>query len=180
MIIVEGPDGAGKTTLAEAIAADFRLEYRRNPKVSSTEGPEGPSAYEWFIAELLAGYRHVREGVYDRIFPISELVYRSVMETTSSVSPSQMTYAQSLLAATDSLIIFCLPADELVYANLKKGKSKQLKGLTRAKAEQLVWTYHTVAHLWGLTRGTRVVMYDWDNRAFIMERVQEYLKKERP
>src|SRR5215472_10794451 len=79
MLIVEGPDGGGKTTLAHAIADAYDLTYMRPPPelLSSSLGPgPGSGLHEWWVEQMRLPEKEHTRNVYDRCFFISEAIYQ--------------------------------------------------------------------------------------------------------
>lgn len=98
MLIIEGPDNSGKTTLAKQIAAFYDTEY-----VASI----GPRAdYDWWITQLKLPPAQLISQVRDRFF-FSELVYGPLLRGKLRVNQQQIEVVQSMIQATDPLIITC-------------------------------------------------------------------------
>jgi hypothetical protein len=115
-VIVEGPDGSGKTTLARRMEADFNLEYRRPPEelLSSSTGPS-PGLLEWWREQLR---RHDRaDGVYDRCFWVSEPIYSSVMLRPPLCSPVDIVRGINDLWVEGPLLIFCMTEEVTMLEN---------------------------------------------------------------
>lgn len=93
LIIVEGPDGAGKTKLAKLLAAEFKLDY-----VHGTY--KDPGTYEWFMEQFKRG------GIIDRTF-ISEQIYSRVLERKCRVSEDECNKLVKYLYDAQALIFYC-------------------------------------------------------------------------
>lgn len=108
-VIVEGPDGAGKSTLIATLRAGYPElnpfpPYKNVPEmdyetymgfaVSDTAGPIGPK-------------------IHDRLF-YSELVYGPLLRGKIALRPERVRYYRSLLGDTAFLIYCRLPYEELV------------------------------------------------------------------
>jgi hypothetical protein len=101
IVILEGPDGAGKTTLARYLCEKYCLEYRHTDK---------PGTEDLFRAyqRSLHGAKHV---LFDRLFH-GELVYGPLMRGTSRLTATQAFYLE--LEAADALVIWChAPPEQL-------------------------------------------------------------------
>lgn len=99
MIVLEGPDGGGKSTLAKDLNGSFNY-----PVVSS----EGPEKYDGEIDERIRRYadlyRHNKRVIFDRHPCVSQMAY--------ALMNSQSTPAASLISAfylNQPLLIYCRP-----------------------------------------------------------------------
>lgn len=107
-IILEGPDGSGKTSLFNKLNAHFVLEPVA--RFSTSEGGSLPNIAERTLHDSLrvdVSKRHI----YDRHPIISEPIYRRVLQDRPLdlwFSTSQFYQAQSAIVKR-SLIIVCLP-----------------------------------------------------------------------
>lgn len=124
MIIVEGPDGAGKTTLCKAISAEFHLEL-----VAPQRGGEAPivpvrNRVYRALGKAVQG-RHPAK-VYDRLF-FSELVYGEVLRGQIAFSAFEQNYVNRMLVGLRCPVIMCLPSKQTCRENLTK--NKQMEGV---------------------------------------------------
>lgn len=104
MIILEGPDGSGKTTLATYLK---QFGYER---VHTDKPKEGEAVFKSYQAAL-----HQARGkaiVFDRLFH-GEAVYGPLLRGMSKLTPWQLLYLE--LEAADALVVWCqAPAAKLV------------------------------------------------------------------
>lgn len=120
LIVVEGPDGAGKSTLAHAICEQFGVPYyhHNGPKQI---GDEGALAY---YTGVICDLRNTG-GVMDRL-GLTEYVYGKVMRGSSRIAVSQLHQLHELLAAFGGKQIVCMPTlavcKETWAARVQEGK----------------------------------------------------------
>lgn len=109
-ILLEGPDGAGKTTLAAALQRRFRLPVVKN------YAPPGDLA----AGELANAYYHQLEIpggiILDRAWP-SEAIYSKAMGRECKISPEEIATLWSDFDALCGAAIFCLPPLQAARAN---------------------------------------------------------------
>lgn len=118
MIIVEGPDGGGKTTLARELSQKFGLQMARHGTRSNLpEGDVRARVYDAF-GEAVRGHDPVR--VHDRLY-YSELVYGKVLRQHIRFSLIEQRYIHKLIVAFKPPIIMCIPPLEVVKANVEGG-----------------------------------------------------------
>ena len=117
MIVVEGPDGAGKTTLINVLAETFDLPIEE--RVVSKETKALTDLRVWTDRNLEAGFVF---KLFDRHRLISDPVYRWAIPTKQ---PDKDLYEVNWLEKSlerfqdiDPIIIFCMPPLETVMANL--------------------------------------------------------------
>lgn len=118
MIIIEGPDGAGKTTLVSQIERDWSIV--REPRAVSSAALSLVPIGEYIEGELTKkfGFR-----LYDRFGLISSPCY-TMLENRTMVDP--MTDPEWLrlqyhrLREIDPVIVWCMPGLEVVRKNLEK------------------------------------------------------------
>lgn len=125
IIIVEGMDGTGKTTLVQQLAN--RLEVKPRKFVGSL-GP-GDDDYGWDlinrtkleIAELETAFAKGRsvKRLYDRFPLISEAIYGSVLRGRNCFGGLYYPLRSRLLALK-TVIIYCRPNREVIQNNVRQ------------------------------------------------------------
>lgn len=100
IIIIEGPDGSGKTTLANKLSQQtgYPVVHRSAPK-SEEEKAEMLAMYKQAIAES-------KDIIFDRCW-YSEMVYGPVMRDKACMSYEDMYELEHDLAKVGALIIYC-------------------------------------------------------------------------
>lgn len=128
-IIIEGPDGAGKTTLAEQIAEKYERWYRRPPSalLSSTHGPD-THLPDWWDEQLGLAPSKLAEGVYDRCFYISDPIYQQAQAHRELlVDGPHLVRGISRLWSVEPILIFCLPPFNVQLTNVQRADRDRLK-----------------------------------------------------
>lgn len=100
IFIIEGPEGSGKTTLAQQISmmTGYPIVHRDKPKDDKEK------------AEMLGQYlQDIKSGknmIYDRCW-YSEIVYGPIMRDASVLTYPQMYELEQLVAVKGGMIIYC-------------------------------------------------------------------------
>lgn len=182
MIVIEGPDAAGKTTLAHRLADEFDLEYTRPPEavLSSTAGP-GDGLVAWWTKELrwnqALPFGTKGNRIYDRCTYISECIYASVMHREPIEDGPNMGKGIHDLWVLDPLLIFCLPPWEAQAGILHNLSRERLEGAGEAQHKAIAWVYWCYMAMWG-EMTTHVLVWDYTNEAHydrLKQKVGEYL-----
>lgn len=117
VIVVEGPDGAGKTTLIEVLKNELDLTVA--PRVVSKETKATTNLRLWVDNNLKVGFQPV---IFDRYRLISETIYGPALRDTSEEGFDDMHWLAPRLNQFYRLrpiIIYCLPPLETVLTNTK-------------------------------------------------------------
>lgn len=145
MIIVEGPDGAGKSTLRERIQEDFNIEL--GPRAShSTNGPV-PNLTKWVDHDLMEwGSSPLK--IYDRYPLISEPIYGTIVrgEVDDKFTSSWLRNRINLMRSM-SLVIWCLPPLDVVRNNVHDPLDPQMNGV-QANIDAIWMLYSMHASMW--------------------------------
>lgn len=99
IIIIEGPDGSGKTSLAEKISKQTRY-----PIIHRTQ-PKSEEEKKLMMGEYLQLIRSNKNCILDRCW-YSEMAYGPVMRDASVLSYPQMYELEELLAKTGAILIY--------------------------------------------------------------------------
>ncbi|MEG2887217.1 MAG: hypothetical protein RR853_08840 [Aurantimicrobium sp.] len=152
MIIVEGPDGGGKSTLIKSIQelTGFKVAGR----VVSKETKALFDLKVWVEDNLDLG---PHDAIYDRYRLISEFIYGPILRIAQQpgfTDPDWVLHSMSKLYQNDPLIIYCLPPLEVVQWNLQ-GDEDNTKVVDHI--EQIYTAYLQRASLDLIMRPTRTL-----------------------
>lgn len=118
MIIVEGPDGAGKTTLINQLSERFGIPIE--PRVVSTEGTTEVDLANWVEERNELGFQ---ARLYDRHRLISNPIYSPILQRASQDAFRNRDWViratYNFYNRVDPYIIYCLPPLEVVRANIQ-------------------------------------------------------------
>jgi thymidylate kinase len=169
VIVIEGPDGAGKTTLARDLLDSYE-ELRPAPH---TELPQEErnrlrerNQHEFVLTSLAEAVEsHGPIRVHDRIF-FSHLVYQPVVDKAAvQFSEREKQMIRGVMSALSVPIIMCLPPLDTVIANVKKSeKGQQMEGVDE-KIGSIYDAYHAVGRAgMGKRFGAHdILWYDYTN-----------------
>jgi len=140
MVIVEGPDGSGKTTLTGQLSEDLGLPVLRHETLSSTEGPTDPAALvKWWRERISKD----TPGIYDRCFFISELMYQMVQRGRPlTVLGPQMADGIHDLWVADPILIFCMTDWETEMPQIQSRAN--LQDVTLEDMYKVSWAYWSI------------------------------------
>lgn len=149
-IYLEGPDGAGKSTLAKSLAEHYDLPYMHLDKPANS-------------AEMTAQHSHQmrKPGVYDRTHAISEFVYANVLRRENALSgPVSEAMIDGLLAGCEgeALVIMCLPSLSAVIHAI--GVREEMAGV-RENIIAIYGTYVNVLGLLALKYPKQLLLHDY-------------------
>lgn len=127
LIILEGPDGAGKTSLAEALVSDD-APYGVTKLIHTAQPTHQLGAYHEYLTELIVMHSRHRDAdtlrVYDR-FHLGELVYGPVFRGGSALSEREARLIDMLLDKMGAMrVILDAPDDVLLSRAFDRGEGE--------------------------------------------------------
>jgi hypothetical protein len=163
VIILEGPDGGGKTTLAKAICEELGLDYRR-PSEQLLSSESGPSSElpQWWVEQWRGSRGYKARGVYDRCFWISEPIYQMAQIKRDLLVP-ELNLWRGIhdLWGEGPLIVFCMPSMDVQYSNVIQDGRASLKGLEYKHLEKVNFMYWAFYAMWQNMAFEDVIHYDY-------------------
>lgn len=150
MIIIEGMDNTGKSTLVTRLSKDLKLVLVNNQK-----RPAHAQEALTYIQGVLTLARDFRV-IADRWAPISEPIYGPICRNTHLFTNQDLQQQLGMTLQVNPLIIYCRPPTPRV---LDFGNQAQMDGVID-NADKLLGSYDAfMGNLVGM--GFTVVNYDW-------------------
>jgi thymidylate kinase len=119
IIIIEGPDGAGKTTLVDLLAGDY---------VVTKHGSYPDEAQIWkrFFDSMLPAYSDKADVLLDRSW-ISEPIYGAVYRHgLNRIEPWQKRLLEHITDKCETKIVWCLPPVEVCIDVFNSRKESEM------------------------------------------------------
>lgn len=125
MVVVEGPDGAGKSVLVNQLADRFGLEVGQRGVVNRDELYK-VTRQDTYRALALEVQGTKPPCIWDRLF-VSEFVYADIVGRPCEFSIFEASYVKSVMDVLSFPMIACLPPFEVVRENV--AQAHQMKGV---------------------------------------------------
>lgn len=139
MIIVEGPDGAGKTTLIEQLL--HQLDLPVADRVVSKDAEAMTDLVAWVEDNVKQGWQNV---IYDRHRLISEPIYGPILRNRPEPGFDDIRWLTEMtekLYDSRPVIIYCLPTLTRVWKNILSSDDNKIFHLDADKVGQIYWGY---------------------------------------
>lgn len=152
MIIVEGPDGAGKTSLIRRLSQVLDLPVHARSANSdgtatqSTEDSRGANLSVWAFKDVNS-MDDQPLSIYDRHCLISEYIYGPI--TRGFIDPNMLSPVMHLsirALAKKSFVIFCRPSNAEIVTNVEKDDVS--KAVVGNNAHRLAYAYDALKMFW--------------------------------
>lgn len=178
MVIVEGPDGAGKTKLCKAISKHFDLEIVAPQK--NGQMPIVPVRNRVYRALGKAVQGHKPAKIYDRLY-LSELVYGHVIRGETAFSEPEKAFIDKVILSLGCPVVFCIPDYDTCVENLEK--VDQMKGV-KENFEAIYEMYSRFADAWisapAVRGGSGAIVHDYEvevSKDNVMGHIDGYLRR---
>lgn len=164
--IVEGPDGAGKSTLVEALKA-------ADPDIGTVHPGKPPESYEALLGLLNGQFKlqPMKTLIYDRITCISEWVYRPFRIDLVKDPENEVAVYASLMEAQFMLalhlqwpIIYCRPSLETIMrqcTQYTEHDTDETKRVVEEHIEHVVASYDAIMDRLGCF-GCRIIHFNYE------------------
>lgn len=158
MIILEGPDGGGKTSLAQDLSKTLNMPIAERVVSQQTEALTDLRV--WTEDNLRQGFQR---KIFDRHRLISDPIYRAVFGNHNAqlYDPGWLTKAMAQFADIDPIIIFCMPSLEVVALNLADDPDNKVI------VNDIEKIYYSYIALWAQMQGwgefSTLLWYDYTN-----------------
>lgn len=148
MIIVEGPDGAGKTTLVRYLVDELGVAVGERgvgdrDRLWEVTRADTYRAMRYELSPRFDADMSVTAKIWDRLF-WSELVYAPATDRRIEFREEDITFIKNVLAAMRTPTIWCMPPLPVVQANVER--EKQMAGVLE-NIEDIYRRYHKLVQL---------------------------------
>jgi hypothetical protein len=158
VLVFEGPDGAGKTTLIKAFQEAFDIPVAS--RVVSKETTALVNLRIWVDANLDAGFQNT---IFDRHRLISETIYGPILRSEPQPGFGEIAWLAPRMKRfyeIEPIIIYCLPSLDQIKANLFGDNDN---AAVFAHIEQIYSAYVARASLDYTHARTTVHVWDYQN-----------------
>lgn len=155
-IIIEGCDGAGKSTLAQRLASEMRMNY---------QGSEGPGKSDDELNSRIQRYAKMTNTIFDRHPCVSQVIYNKFREGAMITLANYQHFQKQL---ERSLVIYCTDAD-FDAQTFKPHDTPEHIELMRSNFEALMKQYD----LWAV-RNAHIIYHKRMQFEAVLAMVQSY------
>lgn len=167
LICLEGPDGAGKSTLGKALTERLGVE------VTHDGGPSVDVSHAMTRVTDFLGYK---DTIRDRSTLFSDKIYKDALKKEGFLTQDQVDYGVALAAMRGTLLIYCRPPLDVLLKNAaylakdKPHKPASYVDEVKAMQSRVVESYDAGVRRWA-SLGLRVMRYDYTST-----RIEEFVE----
>lgn len=162
MIILEGPDGGGKTRLAKQIYEDWEGRFQLQAKAVSSAAESLRPIGQYVEEEIAKGFG---PRLYDRFALISSPLYMHLPNRTfrdEMLDPFWLVEQYRHFWKIDPVIIVCLPPIDIVRINVQDDPDSPNPEVERS-IDTIYWNYHNWLAQEQARTNTSVIRHDYTN-----------------
>jgi thymidylate kinase len=130
MIVLEGPDGAGKSTLATALSRMTGFAYQH------FTAPAKGTSFDATCRQSLDRIRADGKNVIVDRFHLSERVYGPLLRGADTMTE---TFEQTVWEAVRPVVVMCLPPYRVAFENWAKRKAANGELVTKSEQYEAVY-----------------------------------------
>lgn len=168
LILVEGPDGGGKTSVAKTALDDFDYKHNGPPDPGNTPADtfwwqlEGlhPPYVERALNSSATGAGLSARWVVDRNWP-SEQIYHRFAGRPHVFHPMAHRMFERYMLANQGMVVMCLPPYQVAY---KHWRQRADEGKELLVEDEQFATMYEFYKAWPRTTCLPVIEYDWTQR----------------
>lgn len=169
MLVVEGPDGSGKSTFIQEVTRQLResfIAYELPPRHCTSTGGPVPDLATWIEDDRKRwSWHRPSVAVWDRHPLISEPIYGPLIRGSIQLGfDNAQVYAGWWrdFIQSGAVFVFCLPPLEKVLENLER--TEHMAGITTTVTEAIYASYMTTAARLCAEGPGRAVVWDYTRR----------------
>lgn len=144
MIVVEGPDGSGKSTLVEKISYQLGIPVHERAS-DSIKGPVH-DLMNWAYTDVTTQPEQPL-AVYDRHPLISEYIYAPLVRTLRPEFTTAHAHTLIRLMARQVFVVWCMPPHSDVEHNTLTSRDNQMAGVNE-NSSAIYGLYNTLRMFW--------------------------------
>jgi hypothetical protein len=180
MIVVEGPDGAGKTTFISQLVEKTGLEVA--PRVVAKDTTAMVDLQRWVHENVTKGWH---ETIYDRHRLISEPIYGATLRPEAPEPGfDNFSWFYAMLEAfyeSKPIVIYCLPPLEVVWRNVMTDEDNKVFHRNGRAVWQIWMAYMNKACTEYALRKHQTFIYDYttDDPWYYIHQIERQIEKRR-
>lgn len=164
MIIVEGPDGSGKSSLVKKLCIDLSMPVAE--KAVSGDQSDILDVQKYVDQHLDWGFHRI---LFDRFALISEPIYSAAMRKIAPrngwMDYQWLSQAHARMRAVAPLVVICLPPLDEVWKNCQRDEFNQRLFPEKQRIAAVYWLYFNLA-----ARNPAYVLYDYTKDDYALTR----------